>query len=137
MLELCHTLCIEPGSEMFDFIATEWLSKCLHDGMGDDSKVGPINNNNEICPHGRVDPSRVTNMKAISVAAVSVFLYHNCSILNALYCVISWLVVNKESFLVINNYLPPIYYFRQISCMSVSLEVQEYNVLKPYAKNVW
>ncbi|XP_034233930.1 ubiquitin carboxyl-terminal hydrolase 48-like [Thrips palmi] len=75
MLLLSGRLCVD-SSEEFDFISTDWLSKCLHEGFGDDSRVGPINNSNALCPHGRVDPSRITSMKAISVGAADT-LYKN------------------------------------------------------------
>lgn len=71
MLELTGKLCVGSDPE-YDFISTDWLSKCLHEGFGDEVRVGPIRNSNELCPHGRIDPSRITSMKAISVAAVSV-----------------------------------------------------------------
>lgn len=70
MLDLCSQLCVGPKVlDGFDFVSTDWLSKCLHDGMGDESKTPAIDNTNEICPHGGVDPSRVTNMKIISIEA--------------------------------------------------------------------
>lgn len=75
MLELCSQLCVGSAEDPFDFVSTDWLSKCLHEGIGEDGSVGPIDNNSEICPHGRVDPSRVTNMKAISVVAVSTLVF--------------------------------------------------------------
>ncbi|KAK3916045.1 Ubiquitin carboxyl-terminal hydrolase 48 [Frankliniella fusca] len=72
MLELCGLLCVGSKSDVFDFVSTDWLSKCLHDGMGDESKTPAINNINEICPHGGVDPSKVTYMKIISAEAADV-----------------------------------------------------------------
>lgn len=77
MMDLFQIISVPPGVEKFDFISSEWLSKCLHEGLGDDSKITPIDNSGEICPHGRVDPSRVTNMKIISIEAVCIckFLY--------------------------------------------------------------
>lgn len=70
MLSLSGKMCV-GSDKIFDFVSSDWLSKCLHEGVGDDTRVGPIKNSNELCPHGRIDPTRITNMKAISVAAVS------------------------------------------------------------------
>lgn len=72
MLELCNKLCVPTEGEPSEFISTDWLSKCLHEGMGDDSKAPPINNSTELCPHGHIDPSRVTYLKMISVEAANV-----------------------------------------------------------------